>query len=426
MMSLLADVNIWQQTSVSALTQKEAVDAYNNEVLILYDICSKIAECIETDTGVQKAIQDKAANGFGPNTVINNTQYSQNVFISGTDGDANGCSNDAKFGRIVALVEYIDEVMQDFFQALDAATNIISQADEVISAIPLFETLPIDELVGLIGDTGEFWRDSYDASVNTQLLELIECQMWCRTRADCDVTIGDVRALIEERYDLTSTQGQLNVLSGTALIARIAATIAGAGVGTYIGDDFVYLSWLLQIAAIEATGTFFGVDPIDYNREASQGTPNTGWTQCNCAQTCIDYDFTVSQQGWLAVGPGQPVSSSVVRAAYATNTGWGVAGGPNQLNADDIIIFIANPFQVVGSATIEFSGINPNSGCCAQLRVGDENNQGNYTGGLQGTSSITLSNLNITGNYVRVDMIAENQNNQPMAGHITSVTLCPA
>jgi len=312
----------WQDVPASFADVEQYATEALKRLLMPIDICELVADCIRDSDKVQEALQGETGNGYGPKTIINNTQYTQNVFISG-DGDGNGCSNDAKFGRIIALVEFIDEVMLDFFQVLDAVTNVISQLDELISAVPVFETLPIDEAIGVIGSTGEFWKDSYDASVNTQLLERIECELWCEYGTDCDITVGDVRQLILERYNLNSTQGALNVFSAFAVFARIAGTIAAGGVGTYVGDDFVYLSWLLQLSAIEATGSFFGVDPIDYVSTASNGTPNTGWSLCVCDTWISELENCQYFDDWTpTVTTNQTCSNGVYRAEQM---GWELA-----------------------------------------------------------------------------------------------------
>jgi len=251
-------------------------------------LCDAIASCIESSDIVQSALQQS----LNTTTTINaGNRYSQQTVIAG-DADSNGCGSDAKFGRILEFVNFIDVVQLDFFESVDAATNIIGQLSELIGAIPLFETLPIDEIVGAIGNTGEQWQDSYAASVNTQLLEDFRCQLWCAYGDQCDITIDDVISVILERYNLTTTAGQLNVLSAIAVLGRIASTITLSGGGTYIGDDFVYLSWLLQLGAQSLTGTFFGVTPIDYASAAANGAPNTAWTLCSCSgQTVYEAFF---------------------------------------------------------------------------------------------------------------------------------------
>jgi hypothetical protein len=345
--SAVASAVYWQTRWQDAPANFADVEHYATQalerLLMPIDICELVADCIRDNESVQEAIQGTSGSGYGPKTVINNTQYTNNVFISG-DADDNDCSPDAKFGRIKSLVAYIDEVMLDFFQVIDAATNILGQLDELISAAPVFETLPIDEAIGVIGSTGEFWKDSYDASVNTQLLEDIECELWCAYGDNCDVTVGDVRELILERYNFNSTQGALNVFSAFAVFARIAGTIAAGGVGTYIGADFVYLSWLLQLSAIEATGTFFGVDPIDYVSAASDGTPSAGWVQCGC-DNCTDYDFTASDGGWYALAG--------VGSTYVSGSGWQRGTGSQQSRT--AIIIDTDPTVTIATISVTLS-----------------------------------------------------------------------
>lgn len=356
--SALLLVTAWQMgwatrwISASESQVHEFANTITGQLLMPLDICQLVADCIRDSDNVQQAIQETASNGYGPKTIINNTQYTSNVFISG-DGDANGCGNDAKFGRVKALVSYIDTVMLDFFQVIDAATNIISQLDELISAVPLFETLPVDEAIGVIGSTGEFWRDSYDASVNTQLLEDIECELWCRYGDDCDVTVGNVRELILERYNFNSTQGALNVFSAFAVFARIAGTIAAGGVGTYIGADFVYLSWLLQLSAIEGAGTFFGVDPIDYVSEASNGTPDTGWSLCVCGSWVSELQDCTYFDGWTpTVIKNQTCNNGTYRAEQM---GWRITFTPTQITRVDTTTWQQAPVANRANYTLRLS-----------------------------------------------------------------------
>ena len=409
----------WQDTPGSFGDVEHYATEALKRLLMPIDICELVADCIRNNGDVQEAIQGEAGSGYGPKTVINNTQYTNNVFVSG-DADSNGCTNDAKFGRIKALVAYIDTVMLDFFQVIDAATNIISQLDELISAAPVFETLPIDEAIGVIGSTGEFWRDSYDASVNTQLLEGIECELWCRYGADCDITVGNVRELILERYNFNSTRGALNVFSAFAVFARIAGTIAAGGVGAYIGDDFVYLSWLLQLSAVEASGQFFGVDPIDYVSQASNGTPNNSWSLCGCTN-CIDANFTSGgKSGWVArVRNG---------AADATWVGDGWIRGDLVTNGQDEITIIRQLAQVGTIASVEVTYVNySDPGRSGKLRVEDGVNSLQVNIGQNTSDTVVFSNLNWPSvSEVTVRLFSEPQSGPMDSGKITSVLICYA
>lgn len=282
-------------------------------------LCDAISQCITDSEAVQEAIENATGNGVGGNTIITNTQYSNTTLISGAAQD-DDCSNDAKFGRIVEFIEFVDEVQQDFYESIDAATNVLGQVGALVSAIPLVETLPIDEIIEFVGDTGELWSDSYLASVNTQLKESFACDLWCGYSGECELTVRMVIDQILLRYDIATTTGALNVLSLSALLGRIALTVAKGGGLAYIGDDLVYLSWLLQLVAVEASGEFFGVNLIDYASNAAQGTDNTNWTLCGCTSGTLDIDFSASGDDFV-------ITSGVLAPSFGNPAPCAGAGG---------------------------------------------------------------------------------------------------
>lgn len=327
--SILADVNAWEQ-STNGITPQEAVDAIN-EITLVYDLCAFIAQCIQTDADVQNAIQN--ISSVTGDTVINDTVYSDTDLIAG-NADSNGCADDDRYGRALALVDYLNLVSEDFYQTIDAATNILEEISELISAIPFIETLPFDELVSFIGTTGEQWYDSYLASYSTQLREQFACDLYCRSDS-CNLKLADASEAILERYNLTTTQGLINAVSMSALIARVAQTVGAGGGATYIGDDFVYLSWLLQIVAIEAGGQFFGVTPDDYVREAANGTPATVPASCTCPQTIgiVTFDASGYQDYTIAFGSLNSTDGNPPPCGYANSNPFPPAGG-SYVNVD--------------------------------------------------------------------------------------------
>lgn len=311
--SALLDVNVW--LGHDGVTANDMADIANNDVLFV-EFCAAVADCILNSAVVQNAIQNTTSGGTTSDTIINNTTYSNTVLIA-ENADANGCTNDARYGRILALLEYINTVQVDFYESVDAATNVLDEVANIVAAAPLIETLPINEAIDLVGTSGEQWSDSYLASYNTQLLESAACNLWCNL-PDCNVTIKDVRELILERYNLDSTQGLLNTLSATSLLARIAATVASAGGLTYIGDDMVYISWLLQILAVEASGQFFGVEIGDYVAQAANGSPSGLWSGC---QPCPAAWSAVFYGGAGDVS-GQGVTVTYPYGSYDAQNDW--------------------------------------------------------------------------------------------------------
>ena len=388
-----------------------------NRVFQVDQFCNAVADCISSSPAVQQAINN--TTNATTNLINRTTNYSNQTLITGA-GDDNGCGNDAKFGRIVALIDFIDTVMQDFFEAFDSATNVLGQLDELISAVPLFETLPIDEAIGAIGNTGELWQDSYEGSVNTQLKESFACNIWCTYGDSCDLVVSDVLALILERYNLTTTQGQLNVLSLGALLFRVGTTVAAAGGVAYVGDEFVYLSWMLQLAAIELTGSFFGVDPIDYVSAASNGSPNTSWSLCAC-DSCEDTDFANGQQGWVArVRNG---------AADATWVGDGWIRGDVGTNGQDEITIIRQQPQPNVIASIEVTYVNySDPGRAGKLRVEDGgSNTSQVNIGQNSSDTVLFDNLNWPNAAdVVVRLFSEPQSGAMDSGKITRVVICYA
>lgn len=241
--------------------------------------CSGVAECIENDPDVQAAfkalliaminsdidVQESINNvykGTDRNVPMPETIRERNLLPENPD-----CDLDLLFGQMVSLIENMNLNNLDAFQVVEEATNLGERATLLFSAIPVVETLPIDEAVSYVQNlwTNDLF-EAYEANDTTSYREEMECELFCLARdKGCTLTMDD---LIEY------FAGRVGASPEDAFIEVIAYLIAGTWVGTEINDLFYWS----QVMFLKYGNAFFklaGLKPIETYFKL--GEPDDNW-----------------------------------------------------------------------------------------------------------------------------------------------------
>lgn len=95
-----------------------------------------------------------------------------------------GCDDGHNYAGSKYLVDFINTTIVDLFEQVEAAAadNVNEVIDLIISAIPVFETLPIDELLELSQWMFDNEVATYVAAYDAEFIEVAACDLWCRIK----------------------------------------------------------------------------------------------------------------------------------------------------------------------------------------------------------------------------------------------------
>jgi len=314
----------WRTRYLNAPDQ-DTIDAFEGDtrknLMVDVQICALVIGCITDDDDVREALNqwfvDQMSNYNS--TVYQAVSDAYSPFTGGLPLPApvrernllpeiTGCDKDVLFGAISTLIDSMHTNNVDSFEIAETAANLAERAALVLGAIPVLETLPVDEAVDYLQT---IWTDdlfeAYNANDTTAYRDTLKCDLLCIAySAGCRLSIDDVYQYFIGRIagDAADTFAEL-----------IAYLTTGTWVGTEINDMF-FAGQLLVMYFGNRYFSIVGIRPFQQYMEIGSRSPNSTWeTVC---EECPDvwnyeFDFQIDEQGW------QPYENY---AQYVTSTGW--------------------------------------------------------------------------------------------------------
>jgi hypothetical protein len=282
---------LWQKALYEATWSDECEDELN---------CDDVANCILTDENTQAAIAGFVGSSEEVQQAIaqyllDNPAFTQNFYSESKQGiplsssqvgtsltsDA-ACNEDNLFGSITAIVDQLNTNNIDFLEQFEIESNTIERARDLFAAIPLFETLPVDDALGFIDTVmGEF-KEFYDAAYTTSLRDEYRCDLFCAAldRPNCDISFDILIDYFETRLGAS--------LSNEALFGNMVEfLVAGSWSGTQIVDAMT----LAQLVIWREASNFLGVSFRTLQTVGLLGAndPDSDWTLLctECGDNCL-------------------------------------------------------------------------------------------------------------------------------------------
>lgn len=275
----------WQRFPLG-LETKDLRDAWVSDIkerlMMMIEICSSMINCIENDEDVQNAFSQFIINQINNNsavqTAINNVYNpvqpgmplpehiaEQNLLPSST-----GCDENELWGAIVQLIDGMNVNNIDALERNESVGNAAERINLIFSAIPVIETLPVNEGINFLET---IWTDDvYEAYVSndtTSYRDTLKCDLFCIARNNgCNLSIHAVFNYFVSRLDATSFDS----------FAQFAAyLVTGTWIGTEINDMF----YATQTAALFYGNKFFdlfGIRNFQDYLELGKRNPSNDWT----------------------------------------------------------------------------------------------------------------------------------------------------
>lgn len=297
------------------------------------DICDAVANCILTSDAVRDALRDVSAGTPDTPALYNAAP----VLLS-------NCDKDLLFGQITQLIDYANTLIVDFLETVTASGNAAEQIALMLSAIPIVETLPFDEVFEFGVIVIDNFEQNYNAAYTSSLRDEYRCDLFCLVGDSCDLGF-DVLADYFANKSLT-----------TIASVDFADFIEFVFQGTLSGAEVVHAMHAILFGAMAFASRFLGVD---YNRfkavvSAFGNDADSDWSVL-CVPCSFDwehtFDFLIDEQGWQVTTPGY--------AVYDPGVGWrtNYAGGFNRCQVD-VAFARAELVEVVATYDFTRGGTN--------------------------------------------------------------------
>lgn len=256
--------------------------------------CARVIECIQSDPDVASALmQFLSENGYGtgagtpeaPSILIDNPPLADGTQIP-------SCDNDNLFGGITQLVDLMHDMLVDAFEGFEAATGRTERIAAVLSAIPIVDVLPIDDLIEFADQLLENLSQDFDAQYTAEIRDEYRCDLFCATKDTCELDFQTWANYFASRAGATFD----NVSITDALDWFLF--------GTFTGDLVVHAAHAIMCQILAYASDFFDINMswITKAVTAFMNDPDPDWNVlCECGNAwCQVFDFDLSNGGWVS------------------------------------------------------------------------------------------------------------------------------
>lgn len=269
------------------------------------DVRSALGRAIRESDDIRRAIEQAPAFG----AEMSEGQLS----LALTDND---CDLDVLFAEITGLVDQLHTNNLDFLEIMAAASTPGKRLAQVISAIPVLETLPADDIINYVSKMYDEIVANYNAQWTTSLRDEYRCGLFCiaRDKPGCELTYDDVFNYINARLGNAVSVGNL-----------VASVVQYTLLGTWAGSTVVDIMMLNQVAIWRAAGNWLGVALRSLQMVIALGAniPDSDWEiLCtDCASAC--------GPAWSSITWYEGIQLGVVDDVYTVQSELDTLGAPN-------------------------------------------------------------------------------------------------
>lgn len=174
--------------------------------------CLDVADCIETDATVQNAITETITNnGFIPNPdtdtsatpppTLSSAAKSENLLPTSLIAD---CENNPQIamGLARAIVRELHESAEDFFEAIEYATNTTEAIAMATAQAPIVGKA-VSGAFEFVDWVLETMKETYTSSYNQTTEDELSCLIFCHIMDTCSLSIDDLISIYENAGSIT-------------------------------------------------------------------------------------------------------------------------------------------------------------------------------------------------------------------------------
>ena len=234
------------------------------------DLCALVADCIETSQETKNALNNFIQSNDGFLTPSDNLTAQNTPLINPTD-----CDLDEIWGNAVALWTSVNAKTIDLLEVIAEADNVLQVASDIVSAIPILNQLPVDEMLSLVADMGDWLLENYNAALTVELEQQIECDLFCIMQDTCSITFEQLLDYFSDYFTI-----DLGLYQLVEMVTWLTGIVPA-------GESFVYALNCFQIWVVGVAQPFFGVQNANfYAVQAQLGEPDNDWMFL--CEDCVD------------------------------------------------------------------------------------------------------------------------------------------
>lgn len=217
-------------------------------------ICEAVLACFVGDEDFRHAVIDAITSDSYF------TQKMQTLIDNGsivtTGGETIVATDDlaALFGAVTFLVDTMNNANVSLYAALELTENKSELGEILFEAVPILETLPIDEVSEYINTLREGVAEGYAAQYTltpiTGMRDRLRCGLFCLARGHENTLNWELVA--QYFWDLFGYENDAPFEAFTDFVTFVLS-------GTWTGDEIVYLSFANIAAALTQTQKFSGM-----------------------------------------------------------------------------------------------------------------------------------------------------------------------
>lgn len=234
-------------------------------------------------------------NGASLDTSISDvadTGYLNQPLGNYTSACSSDADRDALYGGCVALAEYMVQKITDLLELIDATSGQVSEIwERIVAAIPVVETLPVDEIAGTVNFFADHSLEAWNGVVTDERKKNLACLFYCYASSNgtCSLSLHDVVDLLGGKVSIFGDLMYVDM--HVAIVAMITTTVV---------DDTLFYGLLSLMLVFVAQGqTFLDVNSFrlfELSFLAGTNSPDNDWslfcTDCPTYYRVYEHDFS--------------------------------------------------------------------------------------------------------------------------------------
>jgi len=239
--------------------------------------CADVANCIETDTATQGAINTFISNAGGaiPGQTITDAQSLADITPDNIHTDE-GCDLDAAWGAALYLTQSANRTIVDFFERTETLTETLERMTKLVGLIPAIGNT-IENLAGFADELYDDLKENYSGAYDETYEDEVACEIFCLIKNDCGLNIDEIIQIFADRLSTFSPE----------LFATVVTFI---GTGTFAGQltaDAMFYLFFTALKFGQMFGTVLGIRPLTQlmGLGADQNASDNWMTLCDDCPT---------------------------------------------------------------------------------------------------------------------------------------------
>lgn len=256
--------------------------------------CAKIAECIENqESATYEALHDWLINQLTSDTDVQNAIAGTGVtgttpIAAAAENLSPGCDLDLLFGFTLQLTQLFNNLIEQLFQTIEAATNLAEAAMIVTQQIPV-----VGQVAAFFNFLLDLLAENYALSYDVEYEYKVACGLFCLAQEDeenCDLTWEQITEFFANR--LARGIADFSIHDMLSILAT----------GTYSGDEYCDVAMLVLTFLLRMGADWAGVSLASIKTTIAiyHNDSNSDWeTACTECGWYHHFDFRLNDGGWV-------------------------------------------------------------------------------------------------------------------------------